>query len=233
MSELLLEIHSDEIPARMQAGAKCNLRIMLEAALSERVSPSVSVSVHVTPNRLCAVASGLPRFTQAEVEERRGPRVGARDEAVAGFARSAGVDARALETRTVASGTYYFAVIKRPGIPVSDVVCEIVPEIIRSFPWPKSMRWGQGKLKWVRPVNSILCIIHDAEDSRTIEFEVDGIRAGNRTRGHRLMSPGEFSVRSFEEYKSLLRNAFVILDADERLDSLRSQVASPGFRGRT
>ena len=224
MSELLLEIHSDEIPARMQAGARWNLHRMLEAALSERVSPSISVSVHVTPNRLCAVASGLPSITRDEVEERRGPRVGAPDKAVAGFARSAGVDAQALETRTVSSGTYYFAVVTRPGVPVSEVVCEIVPDIIRSFPWPKSMRWGKGKLKWVRPVNSILCIIRDAEDSKAIDFEVDGIRAGSRTRGHRLMAPGEFSVRSFDEYRSLLRNAFVMLDADERLDSLRSQV---------
>ncbi len=230
MSELLLEIHSDEIPARMQAGAKRNLHKMLEAALSERVSPSVSVSVHVTPNRLCALASGLPRFTRGEVEERRGPRVGAPDKAVAGFARSAGVNAQALETRTVSSGNYYFAVVKKPGVPVSDVVREIVPDIIRSFPWPKSMRWGQGKLRWVRPVNSILCIIHDADDSKTIDFEVDGIRAGNWTRGHRLMSPGKFSVRSFDEYRSLLRNASVMLDADERLDSLRSQVKALASR---
>ena len=224
MPDLLLELHSDEIPARMQSGAASDLRRMLKAALDDQVSSDGEVIVHVTPNRLCAVARDLPETTAGAVEERRGPREGAPQNAISGFARSAGVEVDDLEIRSGGSGTYYFAVRSRPGRAIAEVVGEIVPDIIRTFPWPKSMRWGSGDLKWVRPLNSVLCILHDASTARTVEFEIGELRPVNTTIGHRFMAPRRFEVGSFEEYRTRLREAFVVLDAGERLELLRSQV---------
>ena len=224
MPDLLLEIHSDEIPARMQAGAADDLRRMLESALGEQVSSKVEVCVHVTPNRLCAVAGNLPETTAGATEERRGPKDGAPEKAVLGFARSAGVEVEELEKRQTGSGTYYFAVKSRPGYPIADALGEIVPDIIRTFPWPKSMRWGTGELRWVRPMNSVLCILHDASASRTVEFGIGELRSSNTTTGHRFMAPHRLEVGSFEEYRTRLRESFVILDAGERLELLRSQI---------
>ena len=224
MPDLLLELHSDEIPARMQSGAASDLRRMLSKALGEQVSSDVEVIVHVTPNRLCAVARDLPETTAGAVEERRGPREGAPQKAISGFARSAGVEVDELEKRPGGSGTYYFAVRSRPGRPIAEAVGEIVPDVIRTFPWPKSMRWGSGDLRWVRPLNSVLCILHDASTARTVEFEVGGLRSANTTIGHRFMAPVKFEVASFEQYRDRLREAFVVLDAGERLELLRSQI---------
>ena len=224
MPDLLLEFHSDEIPARMQPGAASDLRRMLRTALGEQVSSDVEVIVHVTPNRLCAVARDLPETTAGAVEERRGPRDGAPQKAISGFARSAGVEVDELEKRPGGSGTYYFAVKSRPGRPIAEAVSEIVPDIIRTFPWPKSMRWGTGDLRWVRPLNSVLCILHDASDARTVKFGIGELRSANTTTGHRFMAPLKFEVGSFEEYRTRLRESFVVLDAGERLELLRSQV---------
>lgn len=224
MPDLLLEIHSDEIPARMQAGAAGDLRRMLETALGELVSPDVEVIVHVTPNRLCAVARDLPETTAGAVEERRGPKEGAPQKAISGFARSAGVEVDELETRPSGSGTYYFAVKSKPGRLISDAIGAIVPDIIKTFPWPKSMRWGKGDLRWVRPLNSVLCILHDASTARTVEFGIGDLRSANTTSGHRFMAPSKFEVGSFEEYRTRLRESFVVLDSGERLELLRSQI---------
>ena len=224
MPDLLLEFHSDEIPARMQAGAGRDLRRMLESAFRKSISPDAAVEVHVTPNRLCAVARDLPLATCGDIEERRGPRAGAPERAIEGFARSANVAMDELEKRETASGTYYFAVKERPGRPAAEFIAEIVPEVVRTFPWPKSMRWGTGKLRWVRPLNSILCILCDSTGARTIEFEIDRLQSGNTTIGHRFMAPQQFEVNSLEEYRSGLRRAFVVLDANERLETLKSQI---------
>ena len=224
MPDLLLELHSDEIPARMQAQAAIDLQRLLEGALSERVAPGVSVDCHVTPNRLCAMVEGLPDISAGQVEERRGPRAGAPDKAISGFARSAGVEVGDLQLKTIPSGTFHFALTEKSGRPLATVIAEVVPEIIRSFPWPKSMRWGDGKLRWVRPLNSVLCILHEAGVARVVEFEAGGLNSGRSTRGHRLMSPGTFEVNSADEYRQRLREAKVILDASERIESIRSQL---------
>ena len=210
----------------MQGQARLDLQRLLFASLRSKLPPGCkpSITCHVTPNRLCALVEGLPDASAGRVEERRGPRENAPERAVAGFARSAGVAACDLTLKTTKSGTYYFAVKQEAGEPIEDVVASLVPELVKSFPWPKSMRWGAGELRWVRPLNSILCILSGPEGSRTVEFAVGDLQSGNRTSGHRMMAPGMFEVRSFDDYRKDLRSAYVILDADERLRSIRSQI---------
>ena len=224
MPDLLLEIHSDEIPARMQADAGRDLKKILEESLRRQVSPTAEVVVHVTPNRMCAVCESLPDQSAEEVMERRGPRVGSPSQAVEGFARSANVAIEELQTKEVASGTYYFAVKVVPGQPIDAIVAEIVPGVIENFPWPKSMRWGTGQLRWVRPINSILCILYDGAGSRAVDFSVGNLKAGDRTAGHRIMAPQQFKVASFADYRNRLERAFVTLDASDRLNSIRVQI---------
>ena len=210
----------------MQGQARLDLQDLLSASFRSKLPPGCQppITCHVTPNRLCALVEGLPDASAGRVEERRGPRENAPERAVAGFARSAGVATDDLVLKTTKSGAYYFAVKQEAGEPIDDVVASLVPELVKSFPWPKSMRWGDGELRWVRPLNSILCILSGPEGSRTVGFAVGDLKAGNRTSGHRMMAPGLFEVQSFDDYRANLLSAYVVLDADERLRSIRSQV---------
>ena len=166
-----------------------------------------------TPRRLAAVVDGLPARSPDVSEEKKGPRVGAPEAAVQGFLKSAGLKSLdEAEIRADKKGDFYVATIKRSGRATPQVVAEIVPEIVRNFPWPKSMRWGSGRLRWVRPLHSILCLF----GGKVVPFEIDGIKSGKETRGHRFMAPKPFSVRSFDDYVQRLRKAFVILDPRER-----------------
>ncbi len=232
MPDLLLEIYSDEIPSRWQEWARETLCERLAAALERRNVPAQAPEGYVTPNRLVAIVRGLPEASSAETIERRGPRREAPEAAIGGFAKSAGVDVDSLEIRTVRSAEYYFAVIEKPGCPIQDVMAVEMPWLVSGFPWPKSMRWGAGRMKWVRPLNSILCILHDSSQARVVDFEVEGIRAGNRTRGHRFMSSGQFEVCSFDDYRSKLDSAGVMLDPAKRRQAIEQQVGELAGRAR-
>ena len=159
------------------------------------------------------VVDGLPARSPDVSEEKKGPRVGAPDAAVQGFLKSAGLKSlEQAEIRGDKKGDFYVALIERPGRATAEVVAEIVPEIVRNFPWPKSMRWGSGRLRWVRPLHSILCIFA----GKVVPFEIDGIKSGKETRGHRFMAPKPFAVKNFDDYAKKLREAYVILDPRER-----------------
>jgi glycyl-tRNA synthetase beta chain len=229
VAELLLEFFSEEIPARMQARARADLARLLGDNLKDAGLDFEEIKTFATPRRITAVVEGLPKRSPDVSEERKGPRVGAPDKAIQGFLKSAGLKSvDEAETREDKKGSYYVAVIEKPGRDTADVIAEIVPEVVRTFPWPKAMRWGAGKLRWVRPLHSILCVL----GGKVVDFDVDGIASGNTTRGHRFMAPKEFAVKDFADYAAKLRKAFVILDSDERADKiLEAARASAGEHG--
>ena len=213
MAELLLELFSEEIPSRMQTRACEDLARLLGQALAGAGLEYKDLKTFATPRRLVAVVAGLPARSPAVREEKKGPRVDAPEAAINGFVKSAGLASIAeVERREDKKGAFYVALIEKRGRPAAEVVAEIVPEIVSNFPWPKSMRWGSGKLRWVRPLHSILCLL----DGKVVPFEVDGIRSGKETRGHRFMAPKPFAVKGFADYVKKLRAAKVILDGEER-----------------
>jgi glycyl-tRNA synthetase beta chain len=213
MAELLLEFSSEEIPARMQPRAREDLARLLGEDLKAAGLDFDEIRTFATPRRLTAVVSGLPKRSPDICEERKGPRVDAPDAAIQGFVKAAGLNSiDQAEIREDKKGSFYVALLEKPGRDASEVIAEIVPEIVSTFPWAKSMRWGTGKLRWVRPLHSILCVL----GGKVVDFEIDGIRSGNRTQGHRFMAPKLFAVKSFDDYVSKLHDAFVILDDEER-----------------
>ena len=213
MAELLLELFSEEIPARMQNRAREDLARLLAEKLREGGLETKSIKTFATPRRLTAVVEGLPARSPDLQEERKGPRVDAPDAAIQGFLKSAGLKSVSQAKRHEdKKGDFYVAIIAKKGRPTAEVVAKIVPEIVRSFPWPKSMRWGVGKLRWVRPLHSIICLL----DGKVIPFDIDGIESGKETHGHRFMAPAPFKVKNFKDYAQKLRKAFVILDSEER-----------------
>ncbi len=226
MPDLLLELLSEEIPARMQRRAAEDLRKLVTDALVERGFLYEGAKAFATPRRLALHVAGLPARGEAVREERRGPRVGAPDAAVQGFLKGAGLTSldQATTITDPKKGEFYLAVIERPGRETLDVLAEILPGIIRNFPWPKSMRWGAasaqpGSLRWVRPLQSIVATFGpETENPEVVPFSVDGIAAGTTTYGHRFLAPGPFEVRRFDDYVTALERAHVILDADRRKD---------------
>ncbi|ODR93740.1 glycine--tRNA ligase subunit beta [Methyloceanibacter superfactus] len=220
MAELLLELFSEEIPARMQNRARADLARLLGDKLKAAGLEFGEIKTFATPRRLTAMIDGLPKRSPDVSEERKGPRVDAPEQAIAGFLKSAGLaSVDQAEVREDKKGSYYVALIEKPGRPTADVVAEIVPDIVRNFPWPKSMRWGSGKLRWVRPLQSILCLL----DGKVVDFDIDGLKSGKETRGHRFMAPKAFAVKSFKDYTEKLREAFVILDGEERAALISKQ----------
>ena len=213
MAELLLELFSEEIPARMQARAREDLARLLAAKLAEAGLEYKDIKTFATPRRLTAVVDGLPARSPDVREEKKGPRVDAPEAAIKGFLKSAALaSVDQAEQRDEKKGAYYVALIEKRGRATAEVVAEIVPEILKGFPWPKSMRWGSGKLRWVRPLHAILCLL----DGKVVEFEIDGIKSGKKTRGHRFMAPESFAVKDFADYAKKLREAKVVLDGNER-----------------
>ncbi|KAF0677397.1 glycine--tRNA ligase subunit beta [Profundibacterium mesophilum] len=231
MPDLLIELFSEEIPARMQARASADLKRMVTDGLVEAGLTYAHAGGFATPRRLVLALEGLTARSPDTREERKGPKVGAPDKAVEGFARGAGVERAALQTRADKKGEVYFALIERPGRPAAEIVAEVLETTVRGFPWPKSMRWGSGSLTWVRPLHSILCLLHDEAGAETVALEIDGIRAGDSTRGHRFMAPAEFVVTSFEDYTAKLRRAKVMLDPQERADAIRNEMGNLAFAG--
>ena len=209
MPQLLVELFSEEIPARMQQGAARELERMAADRLDKAGLAADRLTAFAGPRRLTLVADGLP-FRQNDVEEeRKGPRAGAPEAAIAGFLRSTGLERAALIER---DGVIY-APISRPGRPTAEVIAEMVPAIVGGFSWPKSMTWGAGALRWVRPLHRILCVFN----GEVVPFVVDGLESGNLSEGHRFMGGGEpFTARNFDDYQAALEARFVVLDTVER-----------------
>ena len=224
MPDLLLELFSEEIPARMQRQAAEDLKRLITNALVDRSLTYEGAQAFVTPRRLALHVVGLPAAQPTLREERKGPRVGAPEAAIQGFLKSAGL-AR-IEDATIEKdskkGEFYVASIEKPGRSTSEALTEIIPSVVRAFPWPKSMRWGNAStrpdaLRWVRPLRGILCTLttpHDAAE--VVPFAVDGIEAGEFTWGHRFMAPEPIDVRRYDDYVDALQKAKVVLDADRR-----------------
>ena len=212
MAELLLEILSEEIPARMQAGAADDLKRLVTAALKDAGLEFQSAEAYVTPRRLTLVVDGLPERQPDIREEKRGPQVGAPEKAVDGFLKSVGLTPDQCERREIKGKTYYFAVIEKQGRDTGEVLAEIIGETLGALPWPKSMRWGAGAARWVRPLHGILCLL----DGKIIKVGFAEIDAGEATHGHRFLAPGEIKVKDFRDYEAKLKKAKVILDPAER-----------------
>ena len=226
MPDLLLELFCEEIPARMQAQAADDLKRLVADALAAKGLFSAGGASFATPRRLALHLSDLPAAQPDTREERKGPKLGAPEAAIAGFLKSAGL-ASLDEAKVQADpkkGDFYVAVIERAGRPTIEVLAEILPQIVESFPWPKSMRWGAASaagasLRWVRPLHSIVATFGpETEEPEIVPFEVGGIRAGNATRGHRFMAPDVFTVRRFDDYVPALERAKVVLDPARRRD---------------
>ncbi len=229
MSDLLIELFSEEIPARMQAQAASDLKKLLTNGLVEAGLTYASAAAFATPRRLTLSVEDLTTESRAVREERKGPKVGAPEKALEGFLRSTGLTVDQLEQRDDKKGAFYVAVIEKPGRLAADIVAEVMEQTIRNFPWPKSMRWGNGSLRWVRPLHSILCILVGDDGAEIVAFDVDGITSGNTTRGHRFMGPDAFSVTSFDDYEAKLKRARVMLRSDERADAIWQDATSQAF----
>ncbi|KGB53993.1 Glycine--tRNA ligase [Sphingopyxis sp. LC81] len=222
MTDFLLELRSEEIPARMQAGARAELEKLFRAQLSAAGLETGDLTIWSTPRRLALIAKGLPEATAAVSEELKGPRSSAPPQALEGFLRKTGLTQDQLEDRD----GVYFAVIDKPGRATADVLAEAIPAIIRAFSWPKSMRWGKESassesLRWVRPLSGIVAIF--GED--LVACEVSGISAGFATRGHRFHCPGEITIGSASDYAEKLRACHVIIDHEERQAIIRDGAA--------
>ncbi|MCR2833904.1 glycine--tRNA ligase subunit beta [Parerythrobacter lacustris] len=230
MSDFLLELRSEEIPARMQAGARGELARLFRREM-EAVGLTVSeLTVWSTPRRLALIARDLPQATEAVSEEAKGPPEGAPDAAIDGFCRKSGVTRDQLELRDVKGRNTWFAVIEKPGRAVKDVLADAIPAIIRDFSWPKSMRWGAASistesLRWVRPLSGIVALLGD----EIVECEVHGVTSGAVTLGHRFHHSGEITISGASDYVGKLRAAHVIVDHEERQDMIR-QLAGEAAR---
>ena len=213
MAELLLELFSEEIPARMQDRAREDLaRLLGEALTAAGIGFAQPPRSFATPRRLTVVATGLPLQQADRVVERKGPRADAPEQARAGFLRGLAGQDYELEEREDKKARVLFALVRERGRAVADLLAELLPQVIGRLPWPKSMRWGAGDFRWVRPLQSVLCLL----DGAIVPFAVGGVAAGELTRGHRFLAPEPFAVRDFADYVVKLRNARVILDGAER-----------------
>ncbi|MBU3032069.1 glycine--tRNA ligase subunit beta [Paracoccus marinaquae] len=229
MPDLLIELFSEEIPARMQPRARADLQRLITDGLVEAGLTYASAGAFSTPRRLTLTVEGLTAQSPTTREERKGPRTDAPEQALEGFLRATGLTKDQLEAHDDKKGQVWFATITRPGRPAADIVAEVLEATIRNFPWPKSMRWGAGSLRWVRPLHSILCILTDEAGATTVPLAIDGLTAGNTTRGHRFMAPDAFVVTGFEDYAAKLRRARVMLDPAERAAEIRSQAENLAF----
>lgn len=251
MPDLLIELFSEEIPARMAARAREDLKKLVTDGLVEAGLTYASAGAFSTPRRLVLAVEGLTAQSQRTVDERKGPGIDAPNQALYGFLRSLGLEAPSswyderivsLREGGVVSGDdllirvsetkgkrFLVASIEKPGRAAPEIVAEVLAATIRAFPWPKSMRWGAGSLRWVRPLHSILCILTDEAGAEVVPLDVDGITAGNTTEGHRFMGEGRFAVHSFDDYAAKLRRARVMLDPTEREAAILSGAQTLAF----
>ncbi|WP_292623018.1 glycine--tRNA ligase subunit beta, partial [Mesorhizobium sp.] len=237
MPDLLLELRSEEIPARMQRKAAGDLKKMMTDGLVEAGLTYEAAREYWTPRRLALDIRGMIARSKDISEEIKGPSTKAPEQAVQGFLRKAGLSsiAEAHVHSDPKKGDFYVAHIAKPGRAAEEIIAELVPGIIRGFPWPKSMRWGAasakpGSLRWVRPLQSILCTFGpETEEPVVVDFEIDGIRSGNVTYGHRFHAPGAITVRRFDDYAAKLEAAKVVLDADRRKEIILADARNLAF----
>ena len=229
MADLLIELFSEEIPARMQARARDDLKSMVTNGFVEAGLTYASAGAFSTPRRLVLAVDGLSAQSAPVREERKGPRTDAPAAALDGFLRSTGLTRERLEIRDDKKAQVYFAVVEKPGRAAPAIIAEVLDHTIRNFPWPKSMRWGAGSLRWVRPLHSILCQLSDEGGSTVVPLTVDGITAGNTTRGHRFMAPGVISVSGFDDYSTKLKRAHVVLDSAMREAAILQSAQNAAF----
>ncbi|MEP3037012.1 MAG: glycine--tRNA ligase subunit beta, partial [Pseudoruegeria sp.] len=229
MPDLLIELYSEEIPARMQAKAAADLKRLVTNGLVDAGLTYAGAGALSAPRRLCLTLDGVLAESPTLKEERKGPKVGAPEKAIEGFLRSTGLTIDDLEIRDDKKGQVYFASFEKAGRPAAEIIAEVLEATIRNFPWPKSMRWGSGTLRWVRPLHSILCILTDDTGATVVPMDVDGIVSGDTTEGHRFMGAGRFAVTSYEDYDSKLKRNFVVLDAQERADHIWADATNQAF----
>jgi glycyl-tRNA synthetase beta chain len=234
--DLLFELFSEEIPARMQARAADDLKKMVTDRLVDAGLVYEGARAFATPRRLALFVQGVPARQPDLREEKKGPRVGAPDAAIQGFLRSAGLASIAeAKVERDKRGDFYVALIEKPGRPAGEVLAEILPVVVRTFPWPKAMRWGTssakpGALTWVRPLHAIVATFGpETEEPDVVPFAVDGIAAGNTTYGHRFMAPGAIKVRRFADYEAKLKGAKVVLDPARRAETILTDAKNLAF----
>ncbi|RAI43936.1 glycine--tRNA ligase subunit beta [Rhodoplanes roseus] len=232
MPDLLFELFSEEIPARMQGRAADDLKKLVTDKLVDAGLVYEGATAFATPRRLALAVQGIPARQPDLREEKKGPRVGAPEKAIEGFLKSAGLTdiAQATVQKDPKKGDFYVALVEKAGRPAIDVLAEILPLVVRTFPWPKSMRWGSGRLTWVRPLHSIVATFGpETEDPDIVPFAVDGIAAGDTTRGHRFLSPGDFRVKHYDDYVQKLLDAKVVLDPARRRDIVLHEARQLAF----
>ncbi len=226
MSDFLLELRCEEIPARMQAKARADLEKLFTAQLRDAGLKAQSIRTYSTPRRLALIARGLPKQTEAVSEERKGPAANAPEQALAGFLRSTGLKREDLVERDVKGKAVLFAIIEKPGRPTADILLAAIPAIIAAFPWPKSQRWGEASissesLRWVRPLTSIIALF----DGEVVDCEVHGIASGRTTMGHHFHSSGAITIETADDYAAKLHAVHVIVDHEQRQNIVREDAA--------
>ena len=221
MPELLLELFSEEIPARMQTRAAADLERLVTGGLKDAGLEPGAASAYATARRLCLVIKDVAARSPEVSNERKGPRVGAPQKALAGFMKAAGITSidQADIVSDARKGDYYVVRQLTPGRAASDIIADVVPAVMAKFPWPKSMRWGTGSFTWVRPLHGILCLF----GGKVVPFEAGGVASGNQTRGHRFLAPEPFAVEDFADYHAKLKAHKVVLDGRERADLIAAQ----------
>lgn len=229
MPDLLLELFSEEIPARMQSRAAGDLKRLVTGGLTEAGLTYAGAVAFSTPRRLALAVDGLADASPTLREERRGPRVDAPDKAIEGFLRATGLTRDRLSVRNEKKGPVYTAVIETPGRSANEIVAGTIAETVRNFPWPKAMRWGRGSLRWIRPLHSILCLLISEGGADVVPLDIDGIRSSNMTEGHRFMAPGRFAVTSLDDYQAKLKDAYVILSAENRAAHIWTDATNQAF----
>src|SRR6478735_5148431 len=237
MPDLLLELFSEEIPARMQGKAAEDLKKMVTDRLVDAGLVYEGACAFVTPRRLTLFVQGIPARQPDLREERKGPRVGAPEGAIAGFLKAAGLASinEAVIQKDPKKGDFYIALTEKPGRAAIDVIGEMLQVVLRTFPWPKSMRWGaqsanSGSLEWVRPLHSILATFGpETEEPEIVRVATSGIQAGNTTHGHRFMAPGSIKVRRFDDYAAALEKAKVVLDPARRREIILNDAKNLAF----
>lgn len=230
MPNLLIELFSEEIPARMQRRAAEDLKKIVTNGMVDAGLTYAGAAAFSTPRRLTLAVQDVLSESPTIQEERKGPRVDAPDKAIEGFLRGAGLTKDQLEVREEKKGKVYFATIKKPGRPATDIIAEVLENAVRNFPWPKSMRWGAGSLRWVRPLHSIVCILTDDLGTHVVPLNIDGIESGNTTLGHRFMSSGDrITVSGFDDYAAALKKHYVILDPEERAQMIWQDATNIAF----
>ena len=231
MPDLLLEFFSEEIPARMQARAAEDLKKLVTDKLVAAGLTYDGAKAFATPRRLALSVHGIPARQPDIKDEKKGPRVGAPENAIAGFLKAAGLKSiKDAKIQPDKKGDFYVAVIEKQGRTAIEVIAEIIPDVVQTFPWPKSMRWGSGRLNWVRPLHSIIATFGpETEEPDVVRFSVGGLAAGDETRGHRFMAPAPLKVRHFDDYMAKLEKAKVVLDPARRADIILADAKNLAF----